>query len=169
MPETRVNVRIGDDTYAVDVIGDDRVRIEAEPPSDADVLSIRSEPGAYRVSIGGRTRRVFVAGTAGRRWVFCEGTVYEVEVAAGGRIRAKRTGAHTESLSAPMPATVVRIVVEPGRRVARGDTLLMLEAMKMELPVRAPHDGVVKRILCREGELVQPGVSLLEFADAAAA
>ena len=53
--------------------------------------------------------------------------------------------------------------VKPGDRVEDGDVLIALEAMKMELPIRAPRNGVVRAILCREGELVQPGQVLLEF------
>jgi biotin carboxyl carrier protein len=41
----------------------------------------------------------------------------------------------------------------------------VLEAMKMELPVRAPHAGTVKDVSCREGDLVQPGVALLELTE----
>jgi biotin carboxyl carrier protein len=62
-----------------------------------------------------------------------------------------------------MPATAVRIAVRPGDRVGSGDVLIALEAMKMELPIRAPRDGVVRAINCREGELVQPEQELLEF------
>jgi biotin carboxyl carrier protein len=62
-----------------------------------------------------------------------------------------------------MPATVVKVFVEAGARVSKGDTLLMLEAMKMELPVKAPRDGVVRAVRCQAGELVQPGVSLVEL------
>jgi multidrug efflux pump subunit AcrA (membrane-fusion protein) len=59
--------------------------------------------------------------------------------------------------------TVVRITVEPGQRVSKGEVLIVLEAMKMELPIKAPRDGSVKAIACRPGELVQPGVPLLEL------
>jgi 3-methylcrotonyl-CoA carboxylase alpha subunit len=62
-----------------------------------------------------------------------------------------------------MPATVIRVLVAPGATVARGDTLVMLEAMKMELPIRAPRDGVVRAVHCQSGELVQPGVNLLDL------
>ena len=62
-----------------------------------------------------------------------------------------------------MPATVLSVVANVGQAVRAGDTLLMLEAMKMELPVRAPRDGVVAAIHCREGELVQPGVILVDL------
>jgi 3-methylcrotonyl-CoA carboxylase alpha subunit len=62
-----------------------------------------------------------------------------------------------------MSATVVRIVAKPGAAVSAGDLLIALEAMKMELAIRAPRDGVVKAVHCREGDLVQPGAALLEL------
>jgi biotin carboxyl carrier protein len=55
--------------------------------------------------------------------------------------------------------------VAPGNQVKAGDTLLVLEAMKMELPVRAAANGQVRAVNCREGELVQPGVDLVEMDD----
>jgi biotin carboxyl carrier protein len=62
-----------------------------------------------------------------------------------------------------MPATVRRIAVAAGDTVRRGDTLIVLEAMKMELPIRATSDGVIESVSCREGELVQPGVPLIDI------
>ena len=62
-----------------------------------------------------------------------------------------------------MPATVVRIAVKNGDAVKQGDVLVALEAMMMEMPIRAPRDGVVAAIDCREGELVQPGVPLIQI------
>lgn len=95
------------------------------------------------------------------RWVFIDGEVWEFEVQSPGRRTARP--AHHAALTSPMPATVRKIAVIPGARVKKGDTLLVLEAMKMELPVRAPSDGVVQSISCREGELVQAGVPLVEM------
>ena len=62
-----------------------------------------------------------------------------------------------------MPATVLRIVAQPGAVVKRGDTLIILEAMKMELPIRAGAGGIVRAVRCREGELVQPGTILIDI------
>jgi 3-methylcrotonyl-CoA carboxylase alpha subunit len=62
-----------------------------------------------------------------------------------------------------MPATVVKVLVAPGQAVRHGDTLVVLEAMKMELPIRAPGDATVKAVNCREGELVQPDRALVEL------
>jgi acetyl-CoA/propionyl-CoA carboxylase biotin carboxyl carrier protein len=110
--------------------------------------------------------RVRVAADGDRRWVFLNGDVFEFQLANSGQspTTRKRGGAHHGSLTAPMPATVVRINTEQGATVRRGETLLVLEAMKMELPVRADADGTVSAIKCRVGELVQPGVPLIELA-----
>jgi biotin carboxyl carrier protein len=64
---------------------------------------------------------------------------------------------------APMPATVVSINTAVGQTVSEGDTVIVLEAMKMELPIKAPRAGLVKAIHCAKGELVQPGINLLEL------
>jgi 3-methylcrotonyl-CoA carboxylase alpha subunit len=62
-----------------------------------------------------------------------------------------------------MPATVAAINVSAGQNVKAGDVLVVLEAMKMELAVTAPRDGRIRDISCRLGELVQPGVPLVEL------
>ncbi len=118
--------------------------------------------GMYRVTDGERQRIAYAAGPVEARWVFLDGRSYLVDLSAGpGRPRSGRQDA--DVLSAPMPATVVAINVAPGQRVAAGDVLIMLEAMKMELPIRAPREATVIAIGCRAGDLVQPGVSLLEL------
>lgn len=120
-------------------------------------------PGVYRVTDAERSWLVAVAGGVDERWVHIDGCVARVEVssAEGARRQARR---HVDQgMTAPMPATVVKLLVEPGATVNEGDTILVLEAMKMELPVRAPRAGVVARVLCRSGELVQPGVPLVEL------
>jgi 3-methylcrotonyl-CoA carboxylase alpha subunit len=115
--------------------------------------------GAYHVLDGTRARTAFAAGPADAQWVFLDGHVYVIDVAEG---RKKRTDDHG-ALSAPMPGTVVAITVQAGQRVSQGDVLIVLEAMKMELPIKAPRDGSIRTIACRPGELVQPGVPLLEL------
>ena len=95
-------------------------------------------------------------------WVSIDGHVHVVtaDVAAG-----RRSARHDDesALAAPMPATVIAVNVTPGQQVTRGDVLVTLEAMKMELAIKAPRDGRVRTIACRAGELVQPGVPLVEL------
>jgi biotin carboxyl carrier protein len=62
---------------------------------------------------------------------------------------------------------VIKVQVKPGDAVKKGDIVVVLEAMKMELPIRALGDGIVSAVRCKEGELVAADVALVEFAPAA--
>ena len=66
-------------------------------------------------------------------------------------------------LVAPMPAKVIRVEVAVGDSVARGATLLVLEAMKMEHTIAAPADGTVTSLRFGEGDQVEEGVELVVF------
>ena len=94
-------------------------------------------------------------------WVTIDGEVFSFAVTRSGH-RPRETGDH-DAFTPPMSATVVRIAVKPGDHVHDGDVLIALEAMKMELPIRAPREGVVKAIHCHVGELVQPDRQLIEL------
>ncbi|MHA3772901.1 urea carboxylase [Verrucomicrobiota bacterium sgz303538] len=61
---------------------------------------------------------------------------------------------------APMPSNVWQVLVKPGDRVEEGDKLVILEAMKMEIPITASGSGIVKDVLCGPGKLVSPGQAL---------
>ena len=118
--------------------------------------------GWYLVRDGDRTWRVAAVADANGTWLFFDGrTAYVGRDASTTRGRAKGRG--ESSVMAPMPATVVAINAQPGQAVADGETVIVLEAMKMELPIKAPRAGVVKAVHCAKGELAQPGVNLLEI------
>jgi biotin carboxyl carrier protein len=115
--------------------------------------------GRFRVEgEGGWTGVAVMAGS--HVWVSVDHVVFEFKVASG----SARPGARgLDALAPPMPATVIRLAVSPGDAVKRGDVLIVLEAMKMEMPIRAPFDGVIAAVHCREGDLVQPGPPLVEY------
>lgn len=126
----------------------------------------RVGPGTYSVTSGSLHRLVYVASSDDSRWAFCDGEVYVLGRDSDAPVRPGRSGAvarGAHSLTAPMPATIVRVLVAPGTRVRKGDTVVVAEAMKMELPIRAPADAVVTAVRCREGELVQPDQPLVEL------
>lgn len=73
------------------------------------------------------------------------------------------SGPDAGGLNAPMNGTIVQLLVEPGASVAEGDTLLVMEAMKMEHTIRAPVNGVVQEFYFQPGDLVDGGAALLAF------
>jgi biotin carboxyl carrier protein len=124
----------------------------------------RIGPGAYRVDEDGKQTVVYVAGGVGDLWAFCDGEIYRERGRSDEPHRIGPSAGGHYDLAAPMPATVVKILVTAGQAVKQGETLVVLEAMKMELPIRAPADAVVQAVNCREGELVQPERALVELA-----
>ena len=117
--------------------------------------------GRFEVVDGTSRTLAYGVRSGGQTWVFVNGDTWVIDSQESSS-RARRHG--EAALSAPMPATVVAVNVAPGQTVTAGDVLIVLEAMKMELAIQAPHDGQVKAIACRVGELVQPGVPLIELA-----
>jgi acetyl/propionyl-CoA carboxylase alpha subunit len=143
-------------SLSIELLPDGRVRIGDAVLTVADLGN-----GEWRAVSNGGAVRMWAAGPPENPWIYADGVVYRPEIGSG-RSNRHRTD-ELASLSAPMPATVRAVLVSQGQTVSRGDTVVILEAMKMELPLRAPHDGVVKAIACQPGELVQPGAPLVEI------
>jgi 3-methylcrotonyl-CoA carboxylase alpha subunit len=117
--------------------------------------------GRYLVEAEGTRRLAYAVRQGSSVWVFLDGLVTIID---DERQRGHPTAADDDAgLTAPMPARVLRITAEVGQQVAKGDVLLTLEAMKMELPVRAPRDGVVKAISCQTERMVSAGDRLVEL------
>ena len=93
--------------------------------------------------------------------LFWRGTAYRIEVDTDRSRSAHRAG--SGALEAPMPGRVIALRVAPGQAVTKGQELLVVEAMKMENALRAPRDGVVKSVAARPGDMVSPGVVLVEL------
>ena len=137
-------ITAGGEESIVEVLyaGESRVRASVDGVSvEADVLP---REGEVTVSLGGKA--------------------YNLRKAPPPTVDA--AGADSEaaaSLTAPMPGTVVKVLVEEGDEVEEGTLLLVLEAMKMEQPVSAPHAGVVSSLPFAEGSLVPGGAVLAEI------
>jgi len=146
------------DELTADVLGDGLVIIDGRR-----FHVVPAGPGHCRVtSDDGATTLVAVAGPGRESGGSANGITRTLELDAAPR-RAGTTRSDAADMTAPMPATVVRVAVAVGDRVAAGAPVVVLEAMKMELTVRAARAGVVTAIACQAGDLVTPGVRLVEI------
>jgi 3-methylcrotonyl-CoA carboxylase alpha subunit len=121
----------------------------------------RLSGGAFLVREGDRSFVLHVARDGAAVHAFWDGVAYALEEEREGGRAAQRQDAG--GLEAPMPGRVAAVHVAAGQRVARGQELLVVEAMKMENALRAPRDGVVRAVHAAVGDMVAPGRALLEL------
>jgi biotin carboxyl carrier protein len=130
----------------------------------------RQYPGEVQLRIDGKPLKAFFAtdpATANhpaQQWVSLGDSItYAVtRVEASGRRRGSRAGS-AGNLTAQMPGQVTDVVVAEGDAVESGQTLLIMEAMKMEIRVTAPADGIVKQLHVQKGDTVDRGQQLIEI------
>jgi pyruvate carboxylase len=79
------------------------------------------------------------------------------------RVKPQAEDGNPKHVGAPMPGTIATVAAQVGQKVAKGDPLVSIEAMKMETMLTAERDGVVKAIHCRHGEAVNAKDLLVEF------
>jgi acetyl-CoA/propionyl-CoA carboxylase, biotin carboxylase, biotin carboxyl carrier protein len=121
--------------------------------------AIRIESGTrVRVTLDGVERCYGVAVSDAAVWIVRDGHHLEVATAPTPRAGALATGGG--ALEAPMPGTVLLVRVSNGEHVAEGDVLVVLESMKMELSITAPHAGTVAGVVLKPGDRVTLGQPL---------
>ena len=137
-----------------------RVRISGvDEPAEVE----RIDEGSYRVRLGERRFEVVVAREPDVEWGWVDGRAFRWTRAPDAAARDPEPAADAGAVRAPMPAVVTAVAVAPAQAVARGDTLVVLEAMKMELPVKAPRDSRVTAVRCTTGDRVEADASLVEL------
>ncbi len=132
------------------------VRVDDGGRVDGSTVVALDEP--HRWAIDGEAASAAADGSVW--WVGWHGSTYELDAAP--RDRAVDALAGTEVV-APMPGTVLAVSARAAQAVRRGELLCVVEAMKMELRIEAPGDGVVTRVLVAAGDRVERGQRLVEF------
>ena len=89
--------------------------------------------------------------------------IKDVNVKSVTTSRPKVDRSNAKQVGASMPGSVLKVLVEPGSRVHRGEQLLVTEAMKMETTIQAAQDGEIKAIHIKEGDTIQSDDLLIEF------
>jgi biotin carboxyl carrier protein len=137
-----------DGTYRA-VIGEREVVFRAEAVEQGWALAF-PESGAHST--------VYIAEDGDSRSVHLQGETYTLtrETTRRGR-RSIAAGGHGGDVTAQMPGQVREVLVVEGQQVERGQVLVILEAMKMEVRATAPADGSIKRLLVAVGDVVSRG------------
>lgn len=130
-------------------------------PFELEVLS--EQPGQISLLFAGQPVTLYWAGDNNRKWISLEGCTYLLERPAPRSSRRVGETGGGEQLRAPMPAQVRSLLVAVGDRVEQGQTLALLEAMKMEIRLKAARAGTVVRLAVRPGEAVDRDQVVLEI------
>ena len=127
-----------------------------------DVEILPAKDGKLDLIINGKRVTAYVSSDNAKRWVTVNGQTFVLTKSSG----AKRKSAgqdHVSELAAPMPGQLRAVNVTEGESVTKGQTLLVLEAMKMEIRIQAPRDGKVMKLLVKQGQTVERDQILIEI------
>lgn len=163
----RYFVTIGPRTFEIDLTGEtprvdgEAVEVSLNRLADTPILHLLAD---------GRSHTVIARRDDGARWdLYIDGERFAAEV-TDERTRAIQamTGQSAAArgprpVRAPMPGMVVRVAVEPGDHVDAGQSVVIIEAMKMENDLKAEAAGVVDRVAAEAGQAVEKGAVLVQF------
>ena len=148
--------------FEIEVGNEGQLRVNGEP-RQVDFLSLG--PSLYSIIMNNRSLQVVIDGERGHFDVLMNGHLYESTVLdEHAMMLAQRSGGllkRSGDVSAPMPGLIVQVPVETGQPVGEGDTLVVLESMKMQNELQAPVSGTVESINCHEGQTVDKGDLLI--------
>ena len=130
-------------SYDMDSINEKGMHVLRQPNKNTEAILEANQKGIYDIQI--------------------EGNHLSAEVLTGFNSSRKKKGQDTGSVLSPMPGLIIDVLVKIGDRVKKGQTLLIQEAMKMQMKLRAPSSGVVKFISTTPGTQVEKGILLISL------
>jgi len=159
MAKDKYNVRVNEQEWTLDA---DTLDLDFIENADGS-FHVLHQQKSYKAKI---TNIDFAAKTIELK---VNGNTYMAEIADQHDQLVKKLGLtlassqKMNSVKAPMPGLVLDVVVKEGQRIAKGDTLLILEAMKMENVIKAIGEGTVKKVHASKGMAIDKGELLIEL------
>ena len=164
----KLEAEINGEKHEVEVVRDGRSVTATVDGRRYDLDVSEPEKEVLLIKNANKVSQVFVSpkvGTGSEFGVTIHGQALDVEIIDPKRLRgAGNDTEHGDGLAeikTAMPGKVVRILVEAGAEVAKGDGIIVVEAMKMQNELKSPKDGVVKEIRSAEGDTVNAGEVLV--------
>ncbi len=157
-------------------VGDDKKKVRTDAKSPRATVAIddqsyevdwqRVEGGIISLIIDGRSHTARVARRDGGVVVHVDGREFRLDTGGGdddSAVLAAAAGGAGGIIKAPMPGSVVKVMVEEGETVTAGQSIVVVEAMKMENEVRSPVDGVVTAVNVKKGDSVGTTEPMVEI------
>jgi biotin carboxyl carrier protein len=154
--------QLGDNVTAVKLERDGEIVRITIADRVYEVSVIRSRAGEVTFKVNAVTYTAFVASDGSAQYVAVDGSIFGLRKPEARRAR-RRQHHGEDNLTASMPGQVTRVLIEPGDVVQRGQPLIVLEAMKMEIKITAPYDGRIAKVLVRPEQVVNRGQGLIEM------
>jgi biotin carboxyl carrier protein len=157
---------IDEKQYEVEILGPGQVSVNGQL-YEVDFQSVSGQP-IYSLLVNGQSHQAHVyPGDEGTLQVLLRGALYtatiederEKRLKVAGGVGTAATGEFT--MRAPMPGLIVKVSVNEGDVVKKGDVLVILESMKMQNELKSPRDGKVARIQVKAGDSVEQRQSML--------
>ena len=127
-----------------------------------NVEILGTQDGQLNLLIDGERVTAYVSSDNAKRWATINGRTYLLTKQSGSRKSGGKYD-HSGELIAPMPGQVRAVNVIEGDTVTKGQTLMILEAMKMEIRIQTPIDGKVKKLFVKQGDTVEREQMLIEI------
>jgi len=119
--------------------------------------------GHLIIKIGDKIIKSVVTKGDQEKYVFVDGDIFKVKNIELTGIKKKKKKEKENTLNSPISGRIVNIKTKKGDKVKKDDVLLIIEAMKMEYIIRAPYDGIVKKVNFKEKDLIEIGQNTLEL------
>jgi propionyl-CoA carboxylase alpha chain len=155
-PSMKLRVGGKDTSVAWRSLGENRYKVDAR---ELKILAV--EPGQIAIETDGLVQRYEIA-QAGDH-IFVHSPTGDTAIQRLPRHPRPASASQHETANSPMPGQVLRILVREGQKVKTGDSLVVLEAMKMEQTIRTTINGRVQSVLVKNGQVVAPGQMLVEI------
>jgi len=123
------------------------------------LMATEIKQGHLKLTLGDKTIKAIISPGQEERYIFLEGNVYQLKRA----IHTARARDTRDEIRSPISGKVIKIQARENTLVHKGDTLMIIEAMKMEYRITAPYTGTVTKIYFKENDQIDMGVTPLEI------
>ncbi len=156
--------KLGNKTYKVDFEEKEGLSLFSIDGEQKEIEFLRIDENTYSILVDNKSITVGIFREGKKIQVFHGGDLHEIE-ALSGRGASQGEGAGSLNITAPMHSRVVKILKKQGDNIEVGDSVVIVEAMKMESELKASASGSIKEIRIKEGDTVEKDSVLVTLSD----